>query len=186
MPKVVDHDARRAEVLDQAYRLMADEGYGAATMRRIARAAGVSTGTLYHYFPDKPAILDGMFERLIGQDQARVTAAIPEAASPAERVRVLFAFLRDEAEHFRALLRLALEVHRHEPEEDSRARVQEAVAGYRAAVADVLDLDPALAHAAFSFIVGGLWQGIVDPRSVDLDRDEGIALGFVTLRADRS
>ena len=47
--------SRRA-VLDAALRLFASQGYRATTMREIADAAGVSTGNVYHHFPDKERI----------------------------------------------------------------------------------------------------------------------------------
>jgi AcrR family transcriptional regulator len=47
--------SRRA-VLDASLRLFAQQGYRATTMREIADAAGVSTGNVYHHFPDKETI----------------------------------------------------------------------------------------------------------------------------------
>jgi AcrR family transcriptional regulator len=47
--------SRRA-VLDAALHLFAHKGYGATTMREIAERAAVSTGNVYHHFPDKEAI----------------------------------------------------------------------------------------------------------------------------------
>ncbi|MGB6015410.1 MAG: helix-turn-helix domain-containing protein, partial [Nodosilinea sp.] len=48
MPKIVDHDQYRREILDQCFDLFAEKGYAALTMRQIAQELGVSTGTLYH------------------------------------------------------------------------------------------------------------------------------------------
>ncbi|HEX6085846.1 MAG TPA: helix-turn-helix domain-containing protein [Thermoanaerobaculia bacterium] len=47
--------SRRA-VLEAALRLFASQGYRATTMREIADRAGVSTGNVYHHFPDKETI----------------------------------------------------------------------------------------------------------------------------------
>ncbi len=46
----------RRTLLDAALRLFSRQGYRATTVRDIAKAAGVSTGNLYHHFPDKEAI----------------------------------------------------------------------------------------------------------------------------------
>jgi Transcriptional regulator len=46
----------RHAVLDSALRLFASQGYRATTMREIADEAGVSTGNVYHHFPDKETI----------------------------------------------------------------------------------------------------------------------------------
>ena len=52
MPKQVDHEDMRHKLLDAAGALFAARGYAASGMRDLAAAAGVSTGSLYHYFPD--------------------------------------------------------------------------------------------------------------------------------------
>jgi AcrR family transcriptional regulator len=51
MPKIVDHDQYRKELLSKCFDLFAEKGYGSITMRQIAEGLNVSTGTLYHYFP---------------------------------------------------------------------------------------------------------------------------------------
>ena len=53
MPKVVDHDQQRSDLLAAAFDLFADRGYSATSMRALASGLGVSTGTLYHYFSGK-------------------------------------------------------------------------------------------------------------------------------------
>jgi AcrR family transcriptional regulator len=57
MPKIVDHDERRAEVLSAARRVIVRDGIDAATTRAIAKEAGYSNGVLAHYFADKDEIL---------------------------------------------------------------------------------------------------------------------------------
>jgi AcrR family transcriptional regulator len=57
MPKLVDHDVRRKQLLDAVWRIIARAGIAGATTREIAREAGVSNGVLAHYFPDKDSLL---------------------------------------------------------------------------------------------------------------------------------
>lgn len=57
MPKIVDHDERRREVVTAATRVIVRDGIDAATTRAIAAEAGLSNGVLSHYFADKDAIL---------------------------------------------------------------------------------------------------------------------------------
>ncbi|NJL79674.1 MAG: helix-turn-helix transcriptional regulator, partial [Richelia sp. SM2_1_7] len=56
MPKIVDHEKYRKELLWKSFDLFAQKGYGSVTMREIAKELGVSTGTLYHYFPNKESL----------------------------------------------------------------------------------------------------------------------------------
>jgi AcrR family transcriptional regulator len=52
--------SRRGEILDAAKRLFIQEGFGNATMRRIAAEVGVSPTALYLHFADKEAILQAI------------------------------------------------------------------------------------------------------------------------------
>ena len=64
MPKVVDHDRRRAELVAAAWTVIADEGIEAATIRRIAEVAGCTTGRVTHYFDAKDEILVAALRRV--------------------------------------------------------------------------------------------------------------------------
>lgn len=75
MPKIVDHEQYRKELLGKCFDLFAEKGYGAITMRQIAQSLGVSTGTLYHYFPSKQALFEQLVEEISQQD---VIAALAE------------------------------------------------------------------------------------------------------------
>ncbi len=58
MPKEVDHDARRAELLEAVWRVVVRDGLEGATVRGMAEETGWSSGVLAHYFKDKDDILD--------------------------------------------------------------------------------------------------------------------------------
>ena len=57
MPKIVDWDARRDEILSATWRVIARDGIAKATIRAIAREANCSRGILAHYFDGKADIL---------------------------------------------------------------------------------------------------------------------------------
>ena len=50
MPKVVDHDERREDVAEAAWRVIGRDGLEGATLREISREAGFTTGVIQHYF----------------------------------------------------------------------------------------------------------------------------------------
>ncbi len=56
----------RTAILDAALELFSHRGYGATSMRDIARKAGVSTGSVYHHFAEKEVL----FQTLLEQFQA--------------------------------------------------------------------------------------------------------------------
>ncbi len=55
-----DDSAKRRQILEGARKVFLDRGFDAASMMDIAKAAGVSKGTLYVYFKDKDDLFDGM------------------------------------------------------------------------------------------------------------------------------
>ena len=57
MPKIVNWDERRDEILSATWRVIARDGIAKATVRAIAREAHCSAGILAHYFDDKADIL---------------------------------------------------------------------------------------------------------------------------------
>jgi AcrR family transcriptional regulator len=57
MPKIVDWEARRDEILSATWRVIARDGIAKATIRAIAKEAACSRGILAHYFDDKADIL---------------------------------------------------------------------------------------------------------------------------------
>ncbi|HEX7824382.1 MAG TPA: TetR family transcriptional regulator, partial [Mycobacterium sp.] len=72
MPKIVDHDERRIEVLDATWRVIGRFGLEATTVRRIAEEAGYSQGVLAHYFHDKSDILISAHKLAYSRTRARI------------------------------------------------------------------------------------------------------------------
>lgn len=64
MPKIVDHDARRAEIVQATWRVIARDGMEATTMRGLASELGMANGALAGYFPNKRAILAAAFRHV--------------------------------------------------------------------------------------------------------------------------
>ncbi|WP_168221281.1 TetR/AcrR family transcriptional regulator [Actinomadura sp. WMMA1423] len=59
-----DRSRRTVErILEAATRVLSERGYDGASTNRIARAAGVSNGSLYQYFPNKDAIVIAVLDR---------------------------------------------------------------------------------------------------------------------------
>lgn len=57
----VDHDARRAEYVSIAARVLLDKGLHTATMRDIAEAAGAAKVLFYRLFPSREALVEAVF-----------------------------------------------------------------------------------------------------------------------------
>lgn len=100
MPKIVDHDSYRKELLSQCFDLFAEKGYSALTMRQIAQGLGVSTGTLYHYFPSKEALFEQMVREMTLQDIQNVATEIKTKQTTLDRVEAVFHFIANHEDDF--------------------------------------------------------------------------------------
>jgi AcrR family transcriptional regulator len=72
MPKIVDHEEQRRLFAKAAMRLIAREGLEGMTMRAVAKEAGLSYGSLFHYFSSKDELLMHAVEDSMQQQTERV------------------------------------------------------------------------------------------------------------------
>lgn len=100
MPKIVDHELYRKELLSKSYDLFAEKGYSAITMRQIAEGLGVSTGTLYHYFPNKKALFEQLVEGICDRDASLAISELEGAQTVQERLEVLGRYLVQHQDYY--------------------------------------------------------------------------------------
>src|SRR5436190_2998956 len=85
----------RTRILEAARRLFYEQGYHATGISTILREADVNSGSLYHFFPSKDALLVGVLERYLDMLHPIVLSPREEAATdPIERVFVLLDWYR--------------------------------------------------------------------------------------------
>jgi AcrR family transcriptional regulator len=80
MPKIVDHDARRRQIVEAVWVLIARRGLDAVTMRDLAAEAGYSNGALAPYFRNKDEILQAAFQHAFESTNTRAEQAIGDAS----------------------------------------------------------------------------------------------------------
>jgi AcrR family transcriptional regulator len=100
--------ARRNQILDAATTVFAEKGFHRATIKDVARAAGIADGTIYTYFSSKTEVLLGILNRLNESTEREMQFALGSE----QDVRAFFkAYVRQRisliwpnAEVFRAVL----------------------------------------------------------------------------------
>ncbi len=88
MPKRVDHEQRRREIVEAAWRLVARGGFAAATMREIASEAGFANGALKYYFDSKDDLLIAAFQHTFYRVNERAALSIGDRTG-LEAIRLL-------------------------------------------------------------------------------------------------
>jgi AcrR family transcriptional regulator len=108
MPKIVDWDSKRDEILSATWRVIARDGIAGTTIRAIAREANCSRGILGHYFQDKADILGSallLSHRRVVARMAAATAGLSGLA--ALRVVMLEALPLDEQRDVEAQIEIS-------------------------------------------------------------------------------
>lgn len=163
MPKIVDREAYRDELLDRCLEVFAERGYRAATMRGLASALDVSTGTLYHYVANKGELFDRTVARATQQVIAGVLADLSRAEALDERLAALAAFVHARRDRLRGLLLTVLDAAR-EPDGIGSDAIAATVRRFRETIAQQLKpRTEAGAGLVLEVLVGRLVHQVVDP-----------------------
>jgi AcrR family transcriptional regulator len=171
MPKIIDHDAMRAELIGNSYALFARHGFHAVTMRLLAQELGVSTGTLYHYFHNKSELFLQMFRHLVERDIREAVERVAEATTPLARLRLFLDYVEGKEEHLRRMLVLFFDYQRQRGENGDGPQefFRDMIRVYRDTITENLGVaDARLGHMVLSLILGTLVQRVVDPDGAPL------------------
>lgn len=156
MPKIVDHEAYRRELLERCFALLAERSYSAVSMREIARHLGVSTGTVYHYFSDKEDLFRQVLRHVADADMQLAVDELLQVADPSERLDLLFAFVRRRQDHLRHFLLLVLDFHRQMKDPEQLAEVRQVLGAYQSAIQEHLSLPAPVAKMLLNLVLGTL------------------------------
>ncbi|MFG1999463.1 TetR/AcrR family transcriptional regulator [Spirillospora sp. NPDC048911] len=143
----------RDRILTAALRLIGEQGIGAVTNRAVARAAGVSLGSLTYHFPSQTDLLRESLQTFVDSEIARITAYVTrlrdsgvdpgQAADLVEKAIVEFAYGPEQI----ANLELHLHAARDPGVRDTSARSVAAYDRLATAVLTALGIPDAERHA---------------------------------------
>jgi AcrR family transcriptional regulator len=153
---------RKARIIDAASRLVVERGMEDVSLTAIARAAGISKGTLYYYYATKAALVFDIAEKHV-RDITDVIFELIETGGPQTNPEALIGLLfqKHKSNHIRMRLHLNLVGQAMNGNEDLKKRYQETYAYWHARALEALArLFPAyddretLAHLLITIIDG--------------------------------
>jgi AcrR family transcriptional regulator len=158
MPKIVDRELYRKELLNKSFELFAEKGYSSVTMREIASGIGVSTGTLYHYFPSKESLFEQLIEYLSYEDtKEEELAQLGNPPTLGERIQEMMNYLAKNEDYIIKSLLIIFDFcqNKNRKEIDNNQALQQAGKRYEEAVCCYLGVsDPAIAIFIINSIDG--------------------------------
>ncbi|MBD2300796.1 TetR/AcrR family transcriptional regulator [Nostoc sp. FACHB-87] len=171
MPKIVDHDQYRKELLSKCFDLFAQKGYGSVTMRQIAQEMGVSTGTLYHYFSSKEALFEQLVEEISQQDVSAALAELEGKETLSEAMTALGKYLVKNEDYFIKWTFVWVDFCQHQDSEKLRHQssvFKRANQRYQQAACRFLGVqDQVLASFVLSFVNGLILEKLWGDESID-------------------
>ncbi|MEV4051046.1 TetR/AcrR family transcriptional regulator [Amycolatopsis sp. NPDC049688] len=171
------HAAKRRAIVDAAAGCFAEKGFERTTTADICRAAGISSGSLFHYFPSKRAVFTAIFT----DDAAETAERLEAAAKTDEPLAALLDVVTELAGQVAhpAVVRLVLEAAAQAARDDDFAALIQrndaalrdglAVLVTRAVVAGLID--PGIAPRAAAGWVAGLIDAMISRAGLDPDLD---------------
>jgi len=177
-------DERKAQLLQAASNVFSRIGFHAANVSDVATEAGVSQGTIYHYFKSKDDLFMAVFEAWETESfYQEVRAAAVGSASAAEQLRQLAygigARMAEAGEILPASVEFWSHIYRNAAIKESFRQI---FSGLRTTLAKLIQdgiaqgefvsIDPNAAASLFIAIYDGLiLQWLADPKSMDWKKE---------------
>jgi AcrR family transcriptional regulator len=169
MPKIIDHDAFREELILKYFDHFSKRGYADLTIREIAQDLGVSTGTLYHYFPAKKSILEYMFQLASRRDVSEALDPIDKTMPIEKRIKTVCDYVLKKESWFQDIVLLTIDYYRFHSGDDGFAMMKEADHYYGNAIAEAVGLEPRYGFLIAIFLNGLVYHRLAFPESVSFE-----------------
>ncbi|HLP90301.1 MAG TPA: TetR/AcrR family transcriptional regulator [Nostocaceae cyanobacterium] len=171
MPKIVDHEQYRKQLLGKCFDLFAQKGYAAITMRQIAQSLQVSTGTLYHYFPSKQALFEQLIEEISQQDVVTALAELGGKKNITEAMEALGRYLVKNEDYLIKWTCIWVDFHQHRDAKimlNNSTVFKRANQRYQQAACEFLGTqDPILASFVLSLVSGLILEKLWGDDNID-------------------
>ena len=163
MPKLVNHEQYREELLEKCFDLFARNGFQGVTMREISKQLDVSTGTLYHYFPSKEEIFRQMIFQLSKRQVVFLRERFNRTKSFDERIHSLLQYVSKNETFFRNVLFLIIDYYRQNGLQDPENFIRDIADYYRKSLGELIGFgDSPASGALFTFCLGLVVQSMIE------------------------
>lgn len=89
-PEESKAERTRRSIYQAAMTLFREKGFDKTTMRDISKAAGLSLGASYYYFPSKESIVSAYYQYIQEQQHMYVMANVHQGQNLLERLKIIF------------------------------------------------------------------------------------------------
>ena len=154
MPKIVNHDEYRQRLLEKSLHLFTRKGYHNINMKEIATEIGVSTGTLYHYFPSKENMLAEMISWVGYENTEEYIQRTSSVEKISDRFDMIVDFWKEKGELYENTMLLAIDVYRNVDIKRWKEVYSFFAERYTAGMSERLNISRQFARSIFIYFLG--------------------------------
>jgi len=167
MPKIVNHDEYRQKLLEKSYDLFTRKGYNNINMKEIAAEIGVSTGTLYHYFPSKENMLAEMISWIGMENTEEYIKRTSSVESIRDRFDMIVDYWKEKGKLYENILLLAFDMYRNTDIEHWKPLYDTFAERYTAGMSERLNISRQFARSIFIYFLGLSFHAIATGSDTD-------------------
>lgn len=170
MPKVVDHEAYRCELIRTSFEVVAKVGFASLSMKALAQSLNISTGLIYHYFASKEDWFVSLVRHFSKEVYEMLTREIPSDAPLEAKCDLLVGHIDRHKEFYANLIGVASDYVRLPNTERQQGALELGFAADQLYeyVAALFEADEPTARAILSLLIGVVVANRLDPRGVDV------------------
>lgn len=161
MPKIVDHRAYRRELLQKARAIFAERNYADVSMRDVAEALKVSTGTLYHYFPSKEDLFCDLFIYSAQNSANQLVDALCTLNDRKAKISRLMEFFRSQCDGMRMQFLFSADMVRNEMPPKAMQLLRRWSTELNRRLAGILGVDRPTGSMIFYFLSGSIYARLI-------------------------
>ncbi len=182
MPKIVNHKEMREGILMVCFELFAKRGYEAVGVKEIAKAANVSTGTLYHYFKNKQAIFHALAEMAVDLDINDAKESVAGLSNNRDRLEAYVSFVKSREEFMIAEMLLITDFYRQKDILDNSELIAKIGQKMKSQITDFINSDnPELIDFSLAFFMGLIMQRMLFGQEASFDKVSEMYINLVEL-----
>jgi len=171
MPKIVDHDEYRCELLRASFKVAAEVGYSSLSMKRLAQYLKISTGSIYHYFESKEDWFMSLVAYFSKETLLMLDQEIPVDANLSDKITLTAVHIEKNKEFYADMVNLISDFFRIRKinKQEEPLALNFVADQIRDHIAMLFGVKEATAIALLSYFVGIIMANRLIPRGVNAE-----------------
>ena len=170
MPKIVNHDEYREEMLEKCFHFFSHKGFSKVTMREIGDEIGISTGTLYHYFSTKENVLGELISWAGEKNVRDYISRITPADGIRQRFKLIVDFWKENGDFYQNIMLLTIDMQRNSSDEQYQKVYAFFSDRYSGSMSEQLNISRQFAMFIFIHFLGIVFHSLATSGNKEYER----------------